>query len=787
MKSRNTELRGGRPSGRRRHTEETLIASEARLAEAQRIARVGSWEWDIDSDRLWWSEETFRIFGLDPEKFSADFDAFIGAVHPDDRQLVRESVAQAVRDQVSEWTIDYRSILPGGEIRYLHENARAVFAPDGRLVKRVGTVQDITERKLADQALRESEQRYRQVFENSPVSIWEEDFSQVKTLFDRLKKEGVTDIETYFDQHPQSVRQCAELAGIVDVNQAALHLHGARSKAELFAGLVNTFTPESFATFRRELVCLWNGETGMVENAVVKTLAGEPRQVTVYFSVCPGHERTLARVIVSLVDITERKRAEEKALRSEQRLRLHREQSSLGFLEWDENFCAVEWNTACERIFGYTREEAIGRHAKDLILPVEVHALVDGIYQSLMDQTVGQHSINENVTKDGRTIICEWFNTPLIDKDGKAVGVASVCNDITAQQRMERLAQARLRMVETAHTAGITLDDILRRMLDEIETQTGSRIGFYHFLAEDQQTISLQSWSTNTVSAMCATEGKGRHYPVAEAGVWADCVREGRPVIHNDYASLPRRQSLPAGHAPIVRELVVPVFRGPRIVAIIGVGNKPEVYTETDVQIASLLGDFSWEIVIRKLAEKSLRQSEARLTEAQRIARLGNWELDLTSNILLWSDEIYRIFEIDPARFGTSYEAFLDAIHPDDREMVNHAYTRSVADRIPYAITHRLLMKDGRIKYVEERCETSYDEDGRPLRSMGTVHDVTDRKLAEEEVLALNQQLERRVAERTAELEAKNLELERINQLFVGRELKMVELKKRLKKFEGER
>jgi PAS domain S-box-containing protein len=148
-------------------------------------------------------------------------------------------------------------------------------------------------------------------------------------------------------------------------------------------------------------------------------------------------------------EIAERKRAEEKVLRSDQRLRLHSEQSPLGFLEWDNSFCAVEWNAACERIFGYTREEAIGRHAKDLILPVEVHDLVDGIYQSLMNQTGGVHSVNENVTKDGRLITCEWFNTTLMGKDGKAIGVASVCRDITEQKRMElELARYRERLEE---------------------------------------------------------------------------------------------------------------------------------------------------------------------------------------------------------------------------------------------------------------------------------------------------------------------------------------------------
>ena len=158
--------------------------------------------------------------------------------------------------------------------------------------------------------------------------------------------------------------------------------------------------------------------------------------------------------------------------------------------------------------------------------------------------------------------------------------------------------------------------------------------------------------------------------------------------------------------------------------------------------------------------EAELRASEARLNDAQRIAHVGNWELDLAHNVLVWSDEIYRMFEIDPGAFGASYEAFLDTIHPDDRDLVNRAYTESVASRTPYDIVHRLLMKDGRIKYVNERCETDYDAAGQPVRSMGTVHDITERKRAEDEIIELNRALEERVVQRTAQLETANQELE---------------------------
>jgi PAS domain S-box-containing protein len=134
---------------------------------------------------------------------------------------------------------------------------------------------------------------------------------------------------------------------------------------------------------------------------------------------------------------------------------------------------------------------------------------------------------------------------------------------------------------------------------------------------------------------------------------------------------------------------------------------------------------------LRQLAE-TLRQSERGLKEAQRVAHVGNWELDLAGDLLTWSEETYRIFEIAPTGFGVSYAAFLQAVHPEDRERVKRAYRESVENRTTYELEHRLLMKDGRVKHIHEWCETTYDAQGRPLGSLGTVQDITERKRAAE-------------------------------------------------------
>ena len=171
----------------------------------------------------------------------------------------------------------------------------------------------------------------------------------------------------------------------------------------------------------------------------------------------------------------------------------------------------------------------------------------------------------------------------------------------------------------------------------------------------------------------------------------------------------------------------------------------------SNIKLARLLTE-------RDMLMASLRESEERLERAQKIAHLGSWELDLVNNELSWSDEVYRIFGLQPQEFGATYEAFLDRVHPDDRMAVDAAYSGSLREgRDNYEIEHRVVRKsDNAVRVVHEKCEHFRDEADASVRSIGMVHDITERKKAEEEIKRLNEDL----LARNEQLEYANKELE---------------------------
>jgi PAS domain S-box-containing protein len=197
-----------------------------------------------------------------------------------------------------------------GDLWYYDQTIQPVFASDGEIIAFISTGKDITTQINFEKVLRTSEERYRMLFEESPVALWEEDFSGIKKYLDRLHQSGITDLRTHFDAHPDEVEQMVQSVKILDVNQAVLKITGARNKNELLEKLSALATEREMEVWKEQFIALGKGDTQFEIESSHKTIQNELKNTIVRITIPPGYKNTWERVLVSLSDITEIKNIE---------------------------------------------------------------------------------------------------------------------------------------------------------------------------------------------------------------------------------------------------------------------------------------------------------------------------------------------------------------------------------------------------------------------------------------------------------------------------------------------
>jgi PAS domain S-box-containing protein len=338
-----------------------------------------------------------------------------------------------------------------------------VKSPDGEVVAVVEVTLDITERERIAEALRLSERRYRSLFEECPIPLWEEDFTDVKAYIDQLRETGVEDFEDYFATHPEVVRECAALVKLVATNQAAMELYGAQSSEDLQEGLPLIFDDESYPVFKDELIAVAQGDTQFDAETTARALSGEKKHLMLRWSVVQGFEDTLSRVLVCDVDITERKRAEE-AL---QQLIAFNEgivqTMDDGVAVLDEEGYVTFSNPSTDTLLGYQPEEIVGQHWTRFVPPEQ-----QSIVQAALDRSApgpGDPYEHEVLRRDGTKITVLARSSPRLVDEAPA-GILAVFTDITARKRAEQaLKEYSVRLEEMVEERTKELDDAQQELL----------------------------------------------------------------------------------------------------------------------------------------------------------------------------------------------------------------------------------------------------------------------------------------------------------------------------------
>lgn len=349
--------------------------------------------------------------------------------------------------------------------------------------------------------------------------------------------------------------------------------------------------------------------------------------------------------------------------------------------------------------------------------------------------------------------------------NGLALDITRQRNDAAMLALQARRASALLALPAQADR----LDEaaFMAHAQDVAEQLTGSQIAFIHFVNDDQESIELVAWSHNTLRHYC-TAAFNAHYPISQAGLWADAARDMRPLIINDYLSHPHKHGLPEGHSPLIRLVSVPVIENGQIRMIAGVGNKAEDYTETDVDSVQLIANETWRIVRKRRAELALRQA-VQVVEASP-AVCFRWRLEPGWPAQYVSENVRR-WGYAPAQLVAGTPGFAEMIHPDDLPRVGTEVDEHLANgRTSYTQEYRLQLASGDYIWVSDLTTVTRDEAGLPVFIDGVLTDISERKRHEDEItqaLSESRALSKRLEEAHNQL-LQSEKLAAIGQLAAG-------------------
>ena len=695
----------------------------------------------------------------------------------EDRQRVIDSVKQAVRERVS-FEVEYRFLHKNGTVLTLLERGAVVPDEAGTPLHIDGVIRDITERKRAEDRLRESEGRFRALFENLNVValvidpsdgrilaaneaavayygwprerllsilIWEintlptdeilKRMDQVKSgkkasfiLQHRRADGSVRDVEVHSGPIPYDgvTALCSIIHDITERKRAEEAL---RSSEERFRVAFQT-SPDAVVISRlADGMCVsinkgFSSITGYDESeAVGRTTAdlniwddlearkkmaedlrstGTVRNLEARFRTKQG-KNIYGLVSASIInidgvphimsvtrDITERKQAEEEARRSKEVLEktFRGLDSALFILDNSQPTVIMDCNPSASRIFGYEREELLGKTTS--FLHVNAGSLAE--FHKANSLAIARQGFLSSYEfrmkrKNGEVFSSEHSVYPLLDDHGVRTGWVSVVKDITGRKKSESDRELFRNLIDRSNDAIFVNDPYTGRFID-MNDRACSSLGY----GRDE----LLKIGVKDIEGTFPDDRAWRAH-VADVQRWGSLQMEGMHK-RKDGTAFPVEISVSYVELGAA-EYMIAVVR---------------------------------DISERKQADAALRERERRLAESQRIAHIGSWEHNLKSGRVFWSDELFRLLGLDPRRDPADFNLFFKMVHPDDQPVLKNAIDTTLREKKPFSIVYRLILKERTTRVIEAQAEIVPDDSGEPVILSGTAQDITERRRQEQ-------------------------------------------------------
>jgi len=451
----------------------------------------------------------------------------------------------------------------------------------------------------------------------------------------------------------------------------------------------------------------------------------------------------LQGAIFTALDITARKAADAQLKDQRRRLDDIIAGTHVGTWEWNVQTGETVFNDRWAEIVGYTLEELAPvsistwerlAHPDDLERSA---ILLERHFSGELDYYESEARMRH---KDGHWVwVLDRGKVSTRTADGKPLLMSGTHQDITERKEAETLLSLQARrahaMLELPGAAErMNEEEFMQFGMEQAEALTGSRIAFIHFVNDNQETIELVAWSRDTLAHFCQA-AYDSHYPIIQAGIWADALRQKRAVVFNDYAAYPDKRGLPDGHARLDRLITVPVIEGGLVRMMAGVGNKAEPYSVQDVETVQLIADSVWRVVSQRRAEVALREREHsyRLLAEQVPAIIYRAVLNDMSQISYASPAV-RALGYEAEEWIRNPAFWTDRIHSEDLPRVLAELERAQKEMDKFTSEYRFRARDGSWRTFADQGQVVRDDAGNPICLQGVMLDITDHKRIELEL-----------------------------------------------------
>ncbi len=678
---------------------EELRLSEQYLSEGQRLAQMGSWAFNPSGFFEYWSQELFKIYGLDPQKGAPTLEQYLATVHPQDRDFMAETIKRMNAER-SGCDVKKRIVRPNGELRYIR--CAGIPVVEGEVLKRfLGTAIDITEQELLTHEL---ERRQAYLAEAQRLS------HTGSFGWNVASGEIYCSEETYrIFEYGRAVKPTLELVlqrihpGDRDLVQQALD-RASEARAEF--------------DFEHRLLML----DGSVKHLHVSARVSDTSSGSLQY-------------MGAVTDVTAARQAEQTVRESEAYLAEAQRLSHTGSWAWSTANGEMRYlSEECYRVLGFDPHGGQPRFKAFFlrIHPDDQVSFWETLQKAKAEKT--EFELDYRILHPGGDIRdIHVVGHPVLSPSGDIVEFVGTMMDVTERKRAEALREGESRILEMI-ARDAPLQEILESLVRVVEAQFAGLLCSVLLLDEDGQHVrhgaapslprpyieAINGASIGPNAGSCGT-AMYRREPVVVTDILQDPLWESYRAVAEPHGLRACWSTPIFAHSGKVLGSFAMYYREPR---------SPSPSENRALEMATHLAGIAIE---SKLTRERLQRSEAYLAEAQRLTHTGSWAINVRTDEHFWSEEMFRINEIDP-KLKPSWSLILDRVHPDDRASLEHrkkmeftqtGWADSEADL-------RIVLPDGRIKHLHTLAHPVMDASGQIIEVIGTTMDVTERKRAED-------------------------------------------------------